>query len=153
MKKLTVLFAIGLLSLSTFTQAGVPDYVITKDGITYYAKIHQGWNNSIVCADAEGKVTYEPGQIKAYRKDGRIYEKMPVVRNNKPTGEEEFMELLAYRNGLKMFRRTVAQTRANRQGEELLVYRECDFVVSLTQDNSETLKEFFFRPGHMLSNK
>ena len=151
MKKITVLFAIGLLSLSTIVKAGVLDYVITEDGITYYEKIQQGLNNSIVCSDGNEEVIFQSDLVKAYRRDGRVYEKMPVVVNNKLTGTEEFMELVAYRNGMKLFRHNVSKSRGNQQGEELLVYRDGNFVVRLNDENSGTLKDFFQRSGHMLS--
>ena len=147
MKKLSLLIIAGLISLTTFAKAGIPDYVITADGVKFYEKVRYGFTG-LVGVENDSRDRYKTDQVVAYRKDGKVYEKVPVVVNNRATGRYTFMELMAYRNGLKVYRyRTDLE-----ENYEYFVYQAKEFVVQFDQLNAQNLNTFFFRPYGMLAS-
>ncbi len=148
MKKLNLFFAIAFLSLITFVSAAAQDYVITETGVKYYEKVRYGLTTGLVGVEESGRVKYKSDEVIAFRKDGSIYERMPVIQNNQATGRHTFMELIAYRNGLKVFR-----CNADQMQDEFIVYRDGNYVVKFDEKNSPTLNEFFFRSGTLVAGK
>ncbi len=142
MKKLSLLIIAGLISLTTFAKAGIPDYVITADGIQYYEKVRYGFTD-LVGVENSSRERYKNEEVLAYMKNGRVYEKVPVVVNNRKTGRYTFMELVAYRNGLKVYKNRTGNLD---QSYEYFVYRSNEFVVQFDKRNAPSLNTFFFRP-------
>ena len=143
MKKLNFLIIIGVLAISTMTKAGVPDYVISDNEVKYFDKVRFGLTSSLVGVEETGKVRYKTNDIVAFRKNGRVYEKVPVIQNNKETGRYTFMELVAYRNGMKVYREKLDGGLLSRE-YDYFVYREGRFVVKFDEKNTKTLSNFFF---------
>jgi hypothetical protein len=147
MKKLSLLFIAGLISLTALAKESIPEYVITADGIKYYDNVRYGLVD-LVGVNNQGKVRYKMDEVLAYRKDGRIYEKVPMMVNNRKTERHVFMELVAYRNGLKVYKHRSGDLDNN---YEFFVYRNQEFVVQFDQRNTPSLKAFFFRPYGILA--
>lgn len=143
MKKLNYLFIIGMLAITTLAKAGVPDYVICDNEIKYFDKVRFGLTTSLVGIEESGKVRYNANDIVAYRKNGRIYEKVPVIQNNKETGRFKFMELVAYRNGMKVYREKLESGLLSPE-YDYFVYQGDRFVVKFDEKNTKTLSNFFF---------
>ncbi len=150
MKKLNFLIIIGVLAIASIAKAGVPDYVISENEIKFYDKVRFGLTSSLVGVEETGRVRYNANEVVAYRKNGRIYEKVPVIQNNKETGRYTFMELLAYRNGMKVYRERLQGGLSNPE-YDYFVYREGEFVVKFDERNSRTLSDFFFHTGLVAS--
>lgn len=149
MKKLSLLFIMGLISLTTFAKAGIPDYIITGDGIKYYSKVRYGLT-TLVGVENNARERYSNSEILAYRKNGKVYEKVPVVVDNRHTGRYNFMELIGYRNGLKVYK---SRTGNLDQAYEYFVYRNNEFVVQFDQRNAQSLNTFFFQPYGLMAGK
>jgi hypothetical protein len=147
MKKLSLLFIAGLISLTAMAEESIPDYVITADGIKYYETVRFGLFDLVGRHD-QARDKYKMDEVLAYRKNGRIYERVPVVVQNRKTDRYTFMELVAYRNGLKVYKHRSGNPDNN---YEYYVYRNDEFVVQFDQRNAPSLKAFFFRPYGILA--
>ena len=145
MKKSAILIIIGIVCITTMAKAGVPDYVICDEGVRYFEKVRYGLISNLVGISEAGRVHYQAEDVISYRRNGRVYERMPVIRNNKETGRYSYMELVAYRNGMKVFRESSGGISA-RKSHDLIVYKDGNYVVRFDEKNSDNLDRFFFRP-------
>ena len=152
MKKLSILVIIGIVCLTSMAKAGVPDYVICEDGVRYFEKVRYGLNTSLVGISESGRVAYKSEDVISFRRNGRVYERMPVIRNNKETGRYDFLELVAYRNGMKVFREDSGGI-PGRRSNDLIVYKDGKYVVRFDSKNSDNLGRFFFRPDLVASDR
>jgi len=152
MKKLSILVIIGIVCLTSMVKAGVPDYVICGEDVRYFEKVRYGLNSNLVGISEEGRVHYQAEDVISFSRNGRIYERMPVIRNNKETGRYSYMELVAYRNGMKVFRES-PDGNPGRPTNDYIVYQDGKYVVRFDEKNSETLSKFFFRPDLIASDK
>ncbi len=144
MKKATILIVIALACVTSTVKAGVPDYVVTTDEVTYYDRVRLGITSSLVGIGEEIKTRYQAADIVSFRKDGRTYSRMPVVRNNKPSGRHSFMELMAYRNGLSVYKHVEHQGPGIQPAETYLVYNnKGEYVLTFTSQNYKSLNQFF----------
>lgn len=153
MKKFNYLVIISLFSMSFLVNAGEPDFIRTGEDIKYYSKVRFGLPSGLVGVEKHDADRYKFSEVVSYKKDGRIYERMPVVRNNKETGSYAFMELLTYKNGMKVYRHTINSGVNTRDEFQYLVYRDGNYVVTFDNQNAETLKTFFFSPSNELARK
>ena len=146
MKKFSFLLTLGIFCLFPHLNAGkLPDYVITGDDVCYFNKVRLGLMSQFVGVNESGKVRYKEDEVVAYSKDGHIYEKLPVVVNGNPPDQYEFMELLAYRNGLKVYRHSMYIGGNKPCTNEYIVFRDGEYHVTFTEQNCKTLCKFFFR--------
>jgi hypothetical protein len=151
MKKTNHLIIIAILGISSVTIAGIPDYIITGDEVKFYDKVRMGIPTGLVGIREEGKDRYKMSDVTAYRKDERVYEKMPVVKNNLNTGRYAFMEVVSYRNGMKVYRYRDYSAQNQNDEYRYLVYSGNRFVVEFDIKNYETLSTFFFRNNNYLT--
>lgn len=149
MKKLIFLFVMAITGTTLLAQNKVPDYVIDADGVTFYKKVRYGITTGFVGIGETTKDRYKTSEVLCYRKDGHVYELMPVIRNNKETGRKAYMELVAYRNGMKVFREKDYDSSDELQ---YVVYKDSDFVVRFERKNAESLGRFFFRPENSMAS-
>jgi len=146
MKKFSFLFLLGIFLISGFVKAGgMPEYIITDGNVKYFKKLRFNISANLVGIDESGKMRYNIDEITAYSKDGHIYERVPVICNGKETGTSELMELLAYRNGLKVYRRDVFTGCNNSRADEYIVFNNGKYHVCFNEKNCETLTRFFFK--------
>lgn len=149
MKKLSLLFIMALFGLSSLVKADIPDYVITDDGVKYYSRVRLGFTNLVGIENNE-RNRYRVNEINTYMKDGRIYERMPVVVNNQKTGRYTFMELVTYRNGLKVYKNRVNEFHPV---YEYFVFKGQEFVLQFDERNVQSLNNFFFKPYDAIASK
>jgi hypothetical protein len=155
MKKLNLLFIILALGISTLAKAAeMPDYVITAEGVKYFEKVRYGLTNYLTgVIKTAANVQYSADEIIAYRKNGKVYERMPVIESNRETGRYAFMEVLSYRSGLKVYRHSFPSGHDPREDNmDYLVYRDGKYVVRFDERNAETLKRFFFTDFTLAAN-
>ncbi len=151
MKKLSILVIIGIVCLTSMVKAGVPDYVICGEDVRYFEKVRYGLNTSLVGIAESGRVHYQAEDVISFRRNGRVYERMPVIRNNRETGRYSYMELVAYRNGMKVYRES-SWGSFDWPSYDYIVYRDGKYVVRFDEKNSENLNKFFFRSDLVASN-
>jgi hypothetical protein len=143
MKKLSYLFLIAFLSTTFLVKAGLPDYIVAGDEVEYYEKVRYGLTTNLVGIKDSNRDRYKSDEVSEFRKNGKVYERMPVIRDNQVTGRYAFMEVVTYRNGLKVYRYN--HPGMNDQVYDLLVYKGNQFVVRFDENNAQNLSNFFFR--------
>jgi hypothetical protein len=145
MKKLSYLFLIAFLSTTFFVKAG-PDYIVVGEEIEFYEKVRYGLTTSLVGIKDSNRNRYKSCEVSEFRKNGKVYEKMPVIRDNQETGRYAFMEVVSYRNGMKVYRYN--HPGMDNKDYDLLVYKGNQFVVRFDEKNAQNLSNFFFRPEY-----
>ncbi|TVR74179.1 MAG: hypothetical protein EA408_03180 [Marinilabiliales bacterium] len=154
MKKATILIVIALACATSAVKAEVPDYVLTTDEVTYYDRVRVGITSSLVGIGKEARSRYQAEDIVSFRRDGRTYSRMPVIKNNKPNGRHSFMELKAYRNGLSVYKHVEHQGSGIQPAETYLVYNnKGEYVLTFTRQNYKTLNQFFWGSSRVLAAK
>jgi hypothetical protein len=153
MKKLIFLVTVGIFALSSLVQAGIPDFIRTGEDMTYYEKVRYGLTGTLVGINGSGKDQYKAEEVVAFRKDGKVYERMPVIENNMETGKYAFMELMAFRNGMKLYRHDLSNGSNLPNQQEYLVFQDGRYIVRYDQNNSKTLNRFFQRSEESLATQ
>ena len=94
MKKLLVLISVVLISFSGFTRDLGVSWLEVSHSRLDCKKIHLGYNNArIVLANGEKKIV-PIAIINSYAVNGKVFNKLPVYKEGKQTGEMKFMELI-----------------------------------------------------------
>lgn len=127
------------------------DYVKTKSDILYYSKLTLGPTKARLILDNGNKVTLMNNELIAYKKDGKLYEKVPLYNKNKPTNREVFMEVLKYTNGMKLYRYIAFEDDVNhplaigssRLIEKYYVFKNGNYHLQIDQANYKTVFAFF----------
>lgn len=150
-----LIFTISVLMIATATMAANLE-------TTYFVKNTGELTNckQIIFRVNDIKVVYENGtevfipknEVKAIHLNNVYYEKLPVYVNNKSTGKEEFMQFVATRGGLKLFKYSGKLTDANGSKgfnvngftmDYYVVYKGDQLWVDVTDVNYPTLFTFF----------
>ncbi len=152
MKKSIILTIIGTVCIAFMAKAGVPDYVICNEGVRYFEKVRYSLNSNLMGISDEGRVRYDSEDVISFSRNGRVYQRMPVIRNNEETGRYDFMELVAYRNGMKVLRERSGRI-SGLNSHDLVVYKDGKYVVRFDEKNSDNLSRFFFKPGLVASER
>lgn len=144
-----VLTAIAIIASLTLNASGspAPDYIKTEKEIQFFETVKHGFFNFLVAKNNEGeRKTYKPDEIQAFQTDGRVYERLPRIKNGKPTDEFTFMELVEYKHGLKIYK----QKEQNPNGSLSFTYHlfnQKQFLVSIDKENENFIKEFIKSRG------
>jgi len=143
MKKVLVFMVMALLSTSLYAGEKDGDFVVTKEKVYFFKNLRHGVSSYLVGTLENGeKVKFAQEDVLVYKKNGERFEKMPVVKNNVCTNEMTFMQVVAYKNGLKVYRHSFN----NNSGDltsRLYVFKKEKFVIKFDSDNQETLTAFF----------
>lgn len=153
MKKLTTVLAILLLCLTGFAKdLGGNFYMMSTGEKLYCKKIQVGASNIRATLQNGEKVSIPTAMVKMYSLNGRIYEKLPVFVNNKYMKNNRFMEFVATRAGLKLYKYSEYEECINvatgaYQGvtkiDHYLVFKGDQPYVEVTDKNYQTLFDFF----------
>ena len=141
MKKLLMLVVITVLSTALFASAS-PDIVQTEKGVFFLKNVRIGISNTIIGTDYDGeKIKFTKDEVTSYTKDGIQYDKVCIVKNNCTTERTAFMELVAYRNGFKVYKYEFCC--AEGVSSRHLVFKNEDFIVKFDEKNKANLIAFF----------
>jgi len=148
MKKL-ILIPLILFAFLTVNAKGISDmdYVVTKNATYFCQDITIGLLN-YKCTLEDGEVlSLKLNEIRAYKKDGRIFERLPIYQENQATGSTSFMELLGMKDELKLFKYVnyVNTATQNLPIDEYFVYRNGVYVLELTPKSGPNVLKFFGR--------
>lgn len=141
-----------IFAVTAMFAAPIPDeYVKTKDDVIYYSKLKLGPTKARLILDNGDKVTLMNNEVIAYKKDGKVYEKMPLYYKNKPTGKEVFMEILKYTNGMKLYRYSTMEQEVNypyvigstKPVDKFYVFKNGNYHLQIDESNYQTVFGFF----------
>ena len=153
MKKLIIFLATGLLMILSVNAADLKAnyYVLSTGEINNCRNVQFKANEIRIVLENGEKLIISKSEIKAIKVNGKYYEKLPVYENNKPTNQEEFMEFVATRGGLKLYkyRASISDNRSkgfNEKAYEMdyyVVFRGDQYWVEVNDINYPTLFNFF----------
>jgi hypothetical protein len=155
MKTLFFTAIMGLLiSTSVTAKSTETNYFISTAGqLTHFKHITFKHNEIKVVLENGEKLIIPSAQIKTIRAKGKIYDKLPVYKNNEPTTKEVFMELVTTKDGLKLYRyssdinsdrRTMGfNVNDNYEMENYVVYKDGQFKTEVNDSNYEAIFTFF----------
>jgi hypothetical protein len=145
MKKTFIFLALVLFSTVLFAKDH-SNYVITDQGTFFFKKLKFGINNCLVGINENGeKVKFKKCEVISFARDGKQFEKMPVYKGNVPTGEKDFMAVLCYKNGLKLYEYEYVSRTTLTLSRRYYVFKGDKYVVEMDNLNKPTLTAFFSR--------
>jgi len=121
------------------------DYVVTKDATYFCQEISFGLL-STKCILQNGEVlNLKLNEVRAYKKDGRIFERMPVYKDDKITGSSSLMELIGMKGELKLFHHVSTETSVSQMlsYSQYFIFRNGDYILQLTDQSGPGLLKFF----------
>lgn len=143
MKKLLVILSFVFVSTSLFA-TGEGDFIKTKDGTKFFKKVKISLTSNFVGVKANGeKVKFNYEDVVAYSKSGEQYERMPVYKNNQAVDKNDFMKVVCYRNGMKLYEYEYKSEATGKQNRRYYVFKGERFVVEMDYANQATLSAFF----------
>jgi hypothetical protein len=132
-----------LFSTAIFAKEHV-NYVKTSDGTFFFKKVKHGISCCLVGVKDNGdKVKFEKSEILAFAKDGQLYEKKPVYKGNKQTGEMEFMAVKCIRNGLTLYEYEYISKKTDQAARRYYVFKGDEYMCEMDNTNKPTLCDFF----------
>jgi len=142
-KTSALILALSLISIGSTSSQAYDDYVVTKDGNVLFSKVNNGFIH-LRCKRNDGSLTkFDANEIKAYRKDGRYYEKVPYIVGSKPSSREVFMELVCQKAGLKLYIYNPASVKADNYMVEMYVFKDGKYFETVTPQNLKHYLDFF----------
>jgi hypothetical protein len=151
----TLLITLVTLFASVQMFANIPlipdDYVKTKNDVLYYTKLTVGATKARLILDNGKKITLMNNELIAYKKDGKIYEKVPLYVHNKSTDKMVFMEIIKYTNGMKLYRYHTYESEnkspytlgTTKEVDKFYVYKNGNYHLQLDDANYKTVFAFF----------
>jgi hypothetical protein len=133
------------------------NYVVTNEDTIICKDISVGFTNAKITKTNGDVVKVNKENVEAYKVDGKIYEKKVVFKNKKATDNKDYMELIAERNGLKLYcYKFIAGSgwdtnKGNYENSKeiatLLVYKDNNLFVEVEKKNAPTILDFFHVAG------
>jgi hypothetical protein len=143
MKKIVVILFMAFLSANLFASEH-GDYVKTEKGTFFFKKVKHGINCCLVGVTEEGeKIKFVKTEIISFCLDGQVYEKMPLYNDNKPTDTQEFMALVCYRHGMKLYKYENMGHSSVDKFRRYFIFKGDKYVLEVTERNRPTLTAFF----------
>ena len=102
-----------------------------------------GITNTIIGTKFNGeKVKFTKDEVTSYTKNGVQYDKMPVVKENCVIEKTAFMELVAYKNGFKVYKYEYA-CEGEMTSRHLVFNKNNKFVAKFNKINKNHYLNFF----------
>jgi len=153
MKKLILILSVLLTSLSIFaTDLSGNFYMVSTGEKLYCKKIQVGAQYIKATLENGEKIVVPTSEVKMYRLNGKIFEKLPVFVDNKTTNKQLFMEFVTTRAGLKLYKYSNYEEGVDAatgaylgvtKVDHYVVFRGDQFHVALTERNYQTMFDFF----------
>ncbi|MEN8121436.1 MAG: hypothetical protein ABFS35_13880 [Bacteroidota bacterium] len=143
MKKILTLIVLAFLSTGLFAGDKDGDFVQTKDNVYFLKNLRLGVSSFLVGTMENGeKIKFAKEDVLVYKKDGERFEKVSVVKDNVCTENYCFMKVVAYKNGLKVYKH-VYYDNSGELTSRHYVFKKDKFVVKFDRENKENLTAFF----------
>lgn len=155
MKKIVAVFVVVMLAFMATAYGGM-NYVIV-DGKTYFSEEVKVGISSVKVVTDEGLILKAPlKRVDAYMVDGKVFERLPLVCCNGKVKCTALLELVAHRNGLRLYKYHSSDTTlgcplGDKQNEEsiFLVYKEGKLHLRVNEENGVTVLAFFNVPCNL----
>ena len=136
MKKLLVVLVAALLCLPGFSGN---DWMQTGNGKIDCKRINLRLNRANIVLPDGQKMEVNYRDINSFSQDGKVYVKLPLYEDNKPTNKLAFMQLVGTWNNLKLVKLTVQNMESdlNSESSQYYLYNGSKFHLQL---DDRTLK-------------
>ncbi len=139
MKTLVLTSFALLLSISMFARddKNSKNYIVTKSDTIVCKNVVDQQN--IVRVDFQDLrfVEMNKDDVFSYIANGKKYDRLPLYKNNKPTGKTALMEMVKDNNGFKLYKYT------NNGETSMFVYKDNKYYVGITDANKANMLDFF----------
>lgn len=153
----TILMSCLMMFVAFSTYANSPktddpdDYVKTKNDVIYYSKLTLGPTKAKLILDNGDKMTLMNNELVAFKKNGKVFEKVALYHNNKNTNKDVFMEVVKYTNGMKLYRYMTYEQEVNlpysasatKAVEKYYVFKNGNYHLQIDAKNYKTVFAFF----------
>ena len=143
MKQVVLIMLCLILGAGAVKARGM-NYVVSDGQVYAFENVKSLPFTGIVGISEEGRQRFPTSIVDAYSKDGKIFHKLTDVSNGKPTNRKVYMEAVAARNGLTLYRQ-VQYVDSRERVEVYHVFKGSDYHLTLEPRNSEGLLNFFSR--------
>jgi hypothetical protein len=142
MKKLAIILSGTLFCLSVMAAKSSDAWVVSGNDRINCEKVNIGLRNAHITLNNGEKMLLPLGDIQSFAKDGKVFDKKMVYRNNKPTGHSQFMQLLKVRNGLNLYRYIGVASDGDTR-EIYSVYKGDNLYLTLDEKSMPNVFKFF----------
>jgi len=143
MKKVLALMVLVFLSANLFAGEKDGEFVQTKEKVYFFKNLRYGLSSFLVGVKENGeKIKFNKEDVIVFKLNGERFEKVPIVKNNVCTTDYCFMKVVAYKNGLKVYKHAYYDNNGELTSRHY-VFKEDKFVVKFNRDNTESLTAFF----------
>lgn len=104
MKKVLLLiltFAYCFVGISTIS---ADPWVITKDGKMDCRQVSVKYSKALIILQDGSKISMPLAQINSYSTDSKLFNRLSLYQNGKPSGRKEFMQLLSTREDYCLYK-------------------------------------------------
>ena len=107
MKKMVVLLSVFLFCLSGIARDLGTSWVVTDEGKIECKKVVIGYNHARIVLGNGQKSSVELSRISSFSADGKVYTKLPLYKDGKPTNKMMFMEHIKTCGELSLYKCTM----------------------------------------------
>jgi hypothetical protein len=104
MKKLFVLLLVAGYCIAGIADEPMGSWIMAKSGRIDMKKISFGVSHARIILQNGNTLKLPLSELSSYSIDGRLFNKMPVYKFGKPSGEMAFMELIGKKGDLNLYR-------------------------------------------------
>lgn len=104
MKKLIVLILVTLVCIAGIAGDPGKSWIVTSEGKTDCEKLNVGLKTAHLVCENGSKKEISINTIHSYSLNGKVFTKLPIYKNGKPTDETVFMELIKIQNDLNLYK-------------------------------------------------
>ncbi len=145
MKQLMITITMVLILSNVFANPNkykLKDYVVTKNGITYFEKLRTGADNSLIALNTSGeKFRFYREEVKAFRKNGKEFKHFYMVKKGSNYVKSVFLERLGTRAGYTIYKKIKFFGKA--EITDFYVYYKGRLELQLDTENYKTVLSFF----------
>jgi len=153
MKTIMLACLLCIFSFSLFAESNEDRSYVKSDGKTYFGcQIKSGIFNTKI-TNTDGKTIRIPNtRVEAMVDNGRMFERMPVVINDKGVECTALMEYITSKNGLRLYRLTCYSEHCDLANgifekahpeEMYFVYKDGKVYLSIDESNAENVLPYF----------
>ncbi len=118
-------------------------YVVTDDGAFFFEHLRYGFKHYLVATNDKGEKQYfKKSDVRAYKKNGHVFELKTIDSKE----NAEFLELVSYRNGVKLYRE-FPKSEFNAEFMKAYLFKDDRLILNVNQHNLNYVLNFF-NTGH-----
>jgi hypothetical protein len=143
MKKTLIISTVLFLCVTGFANTLGTNWLETDEGKIDCKQINLGITKATVILEDGKTVDYSYDDINSISKDGKIYTKLLLFEDNKPTDQKFFMEFKKTWNDLTLYKLTFKSMDSNGATARYYLYKGTSYYLQLDERGLQnTCKEF-----------